>query len=129
MTRAALLAALVAFPSLAFAGEGEPLLGSYTTNCPSPHQCGLHIIERPTEHGLQLFAAFTVETRDDEAAPMCKGSGGVVFPMMRIHDFLASTNKEFGVVIRTAAHGLTVENLPDSLCGVRLNGAYSEIGD
>lgn len=127
-TAAAFLA--LAFPSLAFAGEGAPFVGNYTTNCPSPHQCSLAIMEHQTEDGLKTFAAFTVTTRDNDALPMCQGEGGFVFPMILNNDgVLVSANRDFVVRINLKEGGLYVDGIPDALCGVRLVGTYQEIGD
>jgi len=129
MKTLAILAVLVAIPSLAAADEGSDFIGHYTTNCPSPNQCGLTIMTSPTDHGPQLWAAFTVTTQDNDELPMCNGSGGVVFPMLPVKDYIVSTNKEFAVRITKTPTGLNVDGIPDRLCQVVLRGAYQEIGD
>jgi hypothetical protein len=123
-----ILAALALAPSLAIAGGGDRIEtafdGSWTTNCSGPYQCSLEIFDRP-QIGRR-FAAFIVATNDPAADPVCS----YVFPViMNTDGQLITATKVFTLKIALVDNGIYVDGIPDSLCGIVLDGHYRELGD
>lgn len=133
IARLAIAAALAVLPTAAFAAEGETIDKAYnstwTAPCdigsPEPLQCMLDILDNPKAG--QKFAIFRVATRDIHNDRKC----GFAFPVvMNTDGQLITATKDFTLTITyRGSAGLNVMGLPDSLCGLPLNGTYSELGD